>query len=199
MRGVVFCLLILRRCKRTSLGGGTTYQEELLREVYRYGIGFVLGAACTFGAVGLWDRPSTFDECMLANSRGAQGEAGLLVVAHACREKFPAAVENHAEDAYINDPLIRLGIDGRAGLRQGNLFGGTLYNSYDSLTITQVDIQVSAITSRDTVNRIYRHLITIRPRSTADFEFGIVLADSNYYGRPRYEWHVVAAKGHRAN
>ena len=109
------------------------------------------------------------------------------------------------------DEVIKL--DGFASKNSDtNIYAGTIYNGNNDITITEVDITVTAKHGENEITRTYRDKVQIRPLSTASFsvelyrspkEFGISSLDSalnKEFGVKQdgisYEWCFSGAKGY---
>jgi hypothetical protein len=155
-------------------------------------VAFVVGVVVTLLVAQVVHGPANYDDCVLAELRGnqASNDAATVIVG-ACRRKFPKKAQQESADSDLTASLLGL-LTGRAGLQYGNRYVGDLYNGLRYFTITEVEIQVTAIAHRDTTSRQYRTSVLIPPLGTGHFSFPIILGEPG----STYSWSISAARGH---
>ena len=82
-----------------------------------------------------------------------------------------------------------MNLTGRAGLSYGNTFSGSIYNGNRDVTITEVEI---AVTASKGDSKVYITKVLVLPLSTSNFSFDIVVGDKG----SEYSWNIVSAKGY---
>jgi len=164
----------------------------------RVALAFVLGVLLTVGVTKVFSGPSNYDDCVLKELKGTQpiSDAAAVIVG-ACRRKFPDKEHREEERSLGGDlqemnPFLLGSLTGRAGLEYGSIYAGDLYNGTKDFTITEVEIEVSAITRRDTASRTYRTKVLAPPLGTGHFSFTIILGDPG----STYAWSITGARGY---
>lgn len=137
-----------------------------------------------------WIQPKTFEDCILKSMPGTTSDTVALMITKSCREKFPDSPPVHPNVRALN-VYEKLNISGRAGLDAGPLFGGTLYNGNDNLTITQVEVQITTTIGAKSQSRAYNAKVMIPPKSTGSFAIEIIAGDLD----AKYSWGIESAKG----
>jgi hypothetical protein len=136
--------------------------------------------------------PATFDDCILQNMKGATSDVAAASIRSSCMAKFPKPVERApAFRALTPAELSR--VTGRAGPSYGiNYYSGSMYNGNESITITEITLNVTTTISGEKVTRKYSSTVRIPPSTTADFGFDIIVGDSG----AKYNWDIADAKGY---
>lgn len=136
--------------------------------------------------------PSNYDECILESMKGVTSDKAAILIAMSCRKKFPEESETNRDvRALSNEELSRL--TGRAaGPTVGNYFSGNLYNGNANITVSEITIWVTTTIDGEEVSRAYSTSVNIKPHSTEDFGFNIVVGDTD----AMYKWGISGGKGY---
>lgn len=131
-----------------------------------------------------WFGPSTYEECILKEVKGAKTSAAAVMIRKACRDKFPEpVVEITYEQAWgrklSQDEIIK--ITGSLSCYSGNL-SGTLHNGNDNVRVGFATIYVQG--------REYESYVNIPPLSTSDIKIKII-----GYKNEECGWSILKAQG----
>lgn len=133
----------------------------------------------------------SYEDCILKNMRGVQGDVGARLIWDSCRKKFPKDGQSRTKARELKPGEITA-ITGRAALGYGKSFAGNLYNGNKDLTVTQIEFQVNTKEGGKDVTRLYTFDLTIPAQSAKDFSFEIIVGDQG----SEYAWRIMNAKGH---
>ena len=133
--------------------------------------------------------PTTEADCFLQTVKTGISNEVAGGVRQACRLKFEKPEPTSVALSY--EQLSAL--DGRAGpsALYDNYYDVTVYNSLDSITVTEIDIDVVATVSGKTTTKTYRNKVSISPKSTTKFRFDFVRGGEG----ATYRWNISGAKG----
>ena len=150
------------------------------------------GARRCIASAGRAFGPEDYDECILDAMKGVTSDLAAKAIILSCRERFPKTKRKTPSGLELD--LVELAkLDGRAGLRYANKFGGTIYNGNPGLTIVELSITISTEIIGTPISRVYVVDVHIRPMSTGDFEFDIlVVSDKD----ADYPWYISGAMGY---
>lgn len=133
----------------------------------------------------------TYEDCILKNMRGVQGDVGARLIWDSCRKKFPEVGQSRTNARELKPGEISA-ITGRAALSYGKSFSGNLYNGNKDLTVTQIELQINTKEGGKDVTRLYTSDLKIPAQSAKDFSFQIVVGDQG----SEHSWRIMNAKGY---
>ena len=118
----------------------------------------------------------------------------LALLDAACWSKFsPEEAEVGTGESDLRDltsaELAKL--SGRADLKFGNVYGGTIYNGNSNLKIRRLEIVLQTTFQGEATSRTYFDEVSIDPYTTEDFRIEIVTGDDG----TGYDWSITGAKG----
>ncbi len=156
----------------------------------------VLFPSC--GAAG-WFGPSTYEECILNNIKGAKSDHAAKLVAHACREKFPDKnpiiyVEDVLPAVVIRDlsPEEVANVSGESPPKQpySTSLVGDIYNGNTGVTISNVTIDVSGTYNGLKTTRTYTTDLSIPPQQIKYIKISTMRHDDD-----GFSWKITGARG----
>jgi hypothetical protein len=140
--------------------------------------------------------PKNYDECILKYVKEGMNERAVNTVTLSCMNKFEEVKTTKKplnKDGSLNsDQLSKL--TGRAGLKYGDYYSGSIYNGNDNLIITEVEISITITLEDEKITRKYIDEVFIEPKTTGDFGFDIIVGDEG----AEYSWFISAAKARKS-
>lgn len=134
--------------------------------------------------------PRNYDDCVLENMRGATSDVAAREIRESCESKFPEVSEAHDVRPLTEEELEKL--TGKAGLRFGNYYAGSIYNGNSTVTVSEFEIGLITTSGGEKKARAYNAAVTVPPRTTKDFGFDIITGDSE----AEYKWKIIRASGY---
>ncbi len=136
--------------------------------------------------------PRDYNECVLESMKGVTSDDAARLIMASCLAKFPPKPKTE-EPAEPLGLFELVGLTGRAGISYGDTYRGNLYNGNPNVTVSEVEITVTAKHTSGETTRKYRVPVTIPPLSAKDFSFDIVVGEEG----SDYSWSISGAKGYR--
>lgn len=153
-------------------------------------IGGLVVVALFAGGYVYWQQARTFDDCILEHMSGTTNSDAANFIYESCQEKFPERPKAQRTLRSLSQAELSR-ITGRAGVKHGSRFSGSLYNGNDKVTVMEVEVAVTTATGKASSSRSYLTKVIISPKTATDFGFDVIAGEA----KSDYEWQMVSARG----